>query len=171
MSISQPPPAAYHALTTEQVAAVHRRTLKVVILSQVLGGAGLAAGISVGALLAADMLGSDGLAGLPNGLFTLGSALTAYLVGRSTLRLGRRLGLAAGFAAGGLGALGIILAAAIDNVPLLLLSLFVYGAGTATNLQARYAGADLATEDQRGHGTSMAMVATTIGAVAGPNLV
>ena len=43
--------------TPEQVAAVHRRTLNGVILSQVLGGAGLAAGISVGALLAADMLG------------------------------------------------------------------------------------------------------------------
>ena len=135
MSVSSP----------EQVAVVHRRTLKVVILSQVLGGAGLAAGISVGALLAADMLESDGLAGLPTGLFTLGSALTAYLVGRSTLLFGRRLGLAAGFAAGGLGALGIILAATVDNVPLLFISLFVYGAGTATNLQARYAGADLAT--------------------------
>ena len=56
-------------VTPEQVAAVHRRTLNVVILSQVLGGAGLAAGISVGALLAADMLRSDGLAGLP-ALFT-----------------------------------------------------------------------------------------------------
>lgn len=155
-------------VTPEQVAAVHRRTLNVVILSQVLGGAGLAAGISVGALLAADMLGSDGLAGLPTALFTLGSALTAFLVGRSTLRLGRRIGLAAGFVAGGLGAVGVIVAATIDNLPLLFISLFVYGAGTATNLQARYAGADLAPADKRGHGTSMAMVATTIGAVAGP---
>ena len=158
-------------VTPEQVAAVHRRTLNVVILSQVLGGAGLAAGISVGALLAADMLGSDGLAGLPTALFTLGSALTAFLVGRSTLRLGRRIGLAAGFVAGGLGAVGVIVAATIDNLQLLFISLFVYGAGTATNLQARYAGADLAPADKRGHGTSMAMVATTIGAVAGPNLI
>ncbi len=160
------------SVTPEQVAAVHRRTLNVVILSQVLGGAGLAAGISVGALLAADMLGSDGLAGLPTALFTLGSALTAFLVGRSTLRLGRRIGLAAGFVAGGLGAVGVIVAATIDNLPLLFISLFVYGAGTATNLQARYAGADLAPADKRGHGTSLAMVATTIGAaVAGPNLI
>src|SRR5690606_1331143 len=93
------------------------------------------------------------------------------LVGRSTQRLGRRLGLAYGFMAGGLGAFGVVLAAVADSVPLLFLSLFVYGSGTATNLQARYAGSDLAPEDRRGFGTSMAMVATTVGAVAGPNLV
>ncbi|WP_277455235.1 MFS transporter [Janibacter sp. DB-40] len=152
-------------------ARVHRRTLTVVVISQILGGAGLAAGISVGALLAADMLGSEGLSGVPTGLFTLGSALAAYLVGRSTHRLGRRLGLAHGFLAGGLGAFGVVLAAVVDSVPLLFVSLFVYGSGTATNLQARYAGSDLAPEHRRGFGTSMAMVATTVGAVAGPNLI
>lgn len=158
-------------ITPEEQARVHRRTLRVIILSQILGGAGLAAGISVGALLAQDMLGNDSLAGLPTGLFTMGSALAAFLVGRSTRRVGRRLGLAAGFIIGGLGAVGVVLSAVADNIPLLFASLFVYGAGTATNLQARYAGADLAAPDQRGHGTSMAMVATTVGAVAGPNLI
>lgn len=152
-------------------ARVHKRTLTVVILSQILGGAGLAAGISVGALLAQDMLGSDALSGLPTGMFTLGSALAAYLVGRSTQRFGRRLGLAYGFIAGGIGALGVVIAAIADNVPLLFGALFVYGSGTATNLQARYAGTDLALPNRRGFGASMAMVATTIGAVAGPNLI
>ena len=158
-------------LSTHDVARVHRRTLAVVILSQVLGGAGLAAGISVGALLAAEMLGSDALSGLPTGLFTLGSALAAFLVGRSTQRVGRRLGLGFGFLAGGIGGLGVVLAASLDSLPLLFVSLFVYGAGTATNLQARYAGADLAPAHRRGFGTSMAMVATTLGAVVGPNLI
>lgn len=152
-------------------ARVHKRTLTVVVLSQILGGAGLAAGISVGALLAQDMLGSDSLTGVPTGLFTLGSALAAYLVGRSTQSFGRRIGLAYGFIAGGLGALGVVIAAVVDNVPLLFAALFVYGAGTATNLQARYAGTDLAPADRRGFGTSVAMVATTVGAVAGPNLI
>ncbi|WP_235019934.1 MFS transporter [Ruania rhizosphaerae] len=152
-------------------ARVHKRTLTVVIMSQILGGAGLAAGISVGALLAQDMLGSDALSGLPTGLFTLGSALAAYLVGRSTQRFGRRLGLAHGFITGGIGALGVVIAAVAGSLPLLFISLFVYGSGTATNLQARYAGTDLAPANKRGFGTSMAMVATTIGAVAGPNLI
>ncbi|GAA3689206.1 MFS transporter [Yimella lutea] len=128
---------------------VQQRTLRVVMLGQVLGGAGLAAGVTVGALLAEQMMHTKGLAGVPAALFTLGSALAAYLVGRISQRSGRRLGLGLGFAAGGLGAAGVVLAAALDNVPLLFVALFVYGAGTATNLQARYAGADLATAAAR----------------------
>ena len=150
---------------------VQKRTLRVVMLSQILGGAGLAAGISVGALLAEQMLGTEGLAGLPTGLFTLGSALTAFLIGRFTHRAGRRLGLGTGFAAGGLGAVGVVVAAVTDSVPLLFVALFIYGAGTATNLQARYAGTDLAHPSRRGTAISVAMVSTTLGAVAGPNLI
>lgn len=150
---------------------VQKRTLKVVVASQVLGGAGLAAGITVGALIAQDMLGSDSLSGLPTALFTLGSALAAFLVGRIAQRGGRRLSLGLGFATGGIGAIGVVVAAVMVSVPLLFISLFVYGAGTATNLQARYAGTDLATPQGRGKAVSIAMVSTTLGAVAGPNLV
>ncbi|QDG66795.1 MFS transporter [Pseudarthrobacter sp. NIBRBAC000502772] len=150
---------------------LHRRTLTVVAASQVLGGAGLAAGVTVGALLAQDMLGGNAAAGLPAALFTLGSALAAFLVGAVTQRLGRRTGLGLGFAAGALGALGVVAAAVLDSIPLLFLSLFIYGAGTATNLQARYAGTDLAPASRRGTAVSIAMVFTTLGAVLGPNLV
>ncbi len=152
-------------------AKVQKRTLTVVVISQILGGAGLAAGVTVGALLAQQMLGSDSMAGLPTALFTLGSALAAYLIGRSTQQWGRRVGLAAGFTAGGIGAIGVVAAAVTGNVPLLFAALFVYGAGTATNLQARYAGTDLAQPHRRGIAISVALVSTTFGAVAGPNLV
>lgn len=152
-------------------AALQRRTLATVAMSQVLGGAGIAAGITVGALLAEQLLGSGGLAGVPTALFTLGSALSAYLVGRVTQVRGRRLGLGLGFAAGALGAAGVVLAAVLGSVALLLPALLVYGAGTATNLQARYAGTDLALPEQRGTAVSTALVFTTLGAVAGPNLV
>ncbi|WP_426183462.1 MFS transporter [Microbacterium sp. TWP3-1-2b2] len=150
---------------------LQRRTLTVVVVSQILGGAGLAAGVTVGALLAQEMLGSDSLAGAPTALFTLGSALAAFLIGRFTQRWGRRIGLGLGFAAGGIGAGGVVLAAVTGSIPLLFVALFIYGAGTATNLQARYAGTDLALPTQRGTAVSVAMVSTTLGAVAGPNLV
>ena len=131
-------PSTLTALPDEaERARIQRRTLAVVVASQVLGGAGLAAGVTVGALLAQQMLGSEGLAGLPTALFTLGSALTAFLVGRTTHRWGRRVGLGLGFAAGGLGAIGVVVAAVLGSAPLLFAALFVYGAGTATNLQAR----------------------------------
>lgn len=155
----------------DERALAQRRTLRVVVAGQVLGGAGLAAGVTVGALLAEQVLGTTGLAGVPTALFTLGSALAAYVVGRISQRAGRRVGLGLGFAAGGLGALGVVVAASLDSVPLLLVALFVYGAGTATNLQTRYAGADLATPATRATAISVALVSTTLGAVAGPNLV
>ncbi len=67
-----------------------RRALAVLVSSQVLSGAGLAAGITAGALLAQDMLGSTDLAGLPSALFTAGSALATVVVGRISQARGRR---------------------------------------------------------------------------------
>ncbi len=151
--------------------ALYRRTLVVVVVSQVFGGAGLAAGVTVGALLAQQMLGGEGVAGLPAALFTLGSALAAFTVGRVSQRSGRRLGLAAGFLTGALGAGAIVVAAVLDHPVLLFVGLFVYGAGTASNLQARYAATDLAPVTSRGTAVSVALVSTTLGAVAGPNSV
>ncbi|MFS0891184.1 MFS transporter [Peribacillus frigoritolerans] len=150
---------------------LYKKTLRILILSQIFGGAGLGAGITVGALLAQDMLGTENAAGIPTALFTLGSAGAALLIGRSSQRFGRRAGLAGGFLAGGLGAIGVIIAALTNSIPFLFISLFIYGAGTASNLQARYAGTDLATDKQRATAASMAMVSTTLGAVVGPNLV
>jgi len=155
----------------EKQRQLYKRTMMIVIISQIFGGAGLAAGVTVGALLAQDMLGTDSYAGIPAALFTLGSAAAALLVGRLSQRLGRRAGLASGFLVGGLGAVGVVLAAILSHVPLLFLSLLIYGAGTATNLQARYAGTDLALPNQRAKAISAAMVFTTFGAVAGPSLV
>ncbi|MEG3627630.1 MFS transporter [Streptomyces poriticola] len=147
-----------------------RRVLTVLVVSQVLSGAGLAAGITVGALLAQDMLGSADLAGLPSTLFTAGSALAAVAVGRLSQARGRRPGLAAGYLTGAVGSAGVIAATVADQPVLLFLALFVYGAGTATNLQARYAGADLAAPAHRARAVSTVLVATTLGGVVGPNL-
>ena len=150
---------------------LQRRTLRILVGSQILGGAGLGAGITVGALLAEDMLGATELSGLPAALFTLGSAGAAMLVGNISEARGRRPGLGVGYLLGALGGAGIVLAAVLDAPVLLLLSLVVYGSGSATNLLARYAGGDLAPAERRGTAVSTILVATTLGAVAGPNLV
>ena len=62
-------------------AALQQRTLRVLLASQVLSGVGLAAGVTVGALLAEDVLGTTALSGLPAALMTGGAA---------ALRLGGR---------------------------------------------------------------------------------
>lgn len=151
--------------------ALQRRTLRVLLAAQVLAGVGLAAGITVGALLAEDMLGATGWAGLPAALFTAGSAAAAVAIGRVSQASGRRPGLAAGYGVGALGGAAVVVAAAIDSPGLLLVALLFYGAGSAANLQARYAGADLAAPEHRGRAVSTVLVATTLGAVLGPNLV
>ncbi len=155
----------------EKQKQLYKKTLIIVIFSQIFAGLGLAAGITVGALIAQEMLGTDSAAGIPIALLTLGSAGGALLIGRLSQRFGRRSGLATGFLTGGLGAIGVIIATLANSVILLFASLLIYGAGTATNLLARYAGTDLATSKQRGTAVSLAMVSTTFGAVAGPNLV
>jgi MFS family permease len=126
--------------------------------------------VTVGALLAQDMLGSTGLAGLPSAVSTAGSALAAVTVGHISQTRGRRPGLAAGYLTGAIGSAGIVVAAVADAPALLFIAMFVYGAGMATNLQARYAGADLATPASRARAVSTVLVATTLGGVAGPNL-
>jgi MFS family permease len=148
-----------------------RRTLVILVLAQVLSGAALAAGVTVGVLFAQDMLGSTRLSGLPSALFAAGGALAAVGVGRLSERSGRRVGLTAGYLVGAVGGFGVVAAAWLDDIVLLFASLFVYGAGVATSLQARYAGADLAAPSRRGRAVSTVLVATTFGAVVGPNLV
>lgn len=147
-----------------------RRVMTVLVGAQVLSGAGLAAGITVGALLARDLMGSTAMAGMPAMVFTVGAAVFALGVGRLSHRYGRRVGLSLGYLAGAVGSTGVVIAATLANVPLLFVSLFIYGAGSAANLQARYSGADLAAPGRRGRAVGIVLVATTVGAVAGPNL-
>ncbi|WP_242614125.1 MFS transporter [Actinomadura roseirufa] len=147
-----------------------RRVLRVLVSAQVLSGAGLAAGVTVGALLAQDMLGSTSLAGLLSALSITGSALAAFAVGRISQARGRRPGLASGYLAGAIGSAGVIAAAVAGSPVLLFAAMFVYGAGTSTNLLARYAGADLAAPEYRARAVSRVLVATTLGGVAGPSL-
>ncbi|CAM4030168.1 MFS transporter [Lederbergia lenta] len=169
--ISQPAWLQSYIDSPKKQRQLYRQTLIIVVISQIFGGAGLAAGVTVGALLAQDMLGTDSFAGIPAALLTLGSAGAALFVGGLSQRFGRRIGLSIGFLAGSAGAIGVVISAATNNIIFLFVSLLIYGAGTATNLQARYAGTDLASSRQRATAISIAMVSTTFGAVAGPNMV
>lgn len=65
------------------------------------------------------------------GCFTCGTAISTFWT---------PIGLTAGFLASGVGAIGVVISATTNNIFLLFASLLIYGAGTATNLQARYAG-------------------------------
>ena len=118
---------------------LQRRTLTTLVLSQVLGGVGLSAGVAVGALLAEEVSGSATWAGLGGTFQVLGTALITIPMTRLIAVRGRRPGLALGYVLAALGALGLIVAGVIGNFPLLLLASVLLGGATASKSAARRA--------------------------------
>ncbi|WEK59640.1 MAG: MFS transporter [Candidatus Microbacterium colombiense] len=157
-------------LTAAQQSAVQRRTVAVLSLGQVLGGIAFGATVSLGALLAADISGSDALSGLATASVTLGAALCAIPLARLASRVGRRRALTMGNLFALVGIAVVILAASLRIFPLLLAGILMIGAGNAGNLQSRFAATDLAAPAHRGRDLSIVVWATTIGGVAGPLL-
>ena len=158
------------ALSAVQQAAVQRRTVLVLSLGQVLGGIAFGATVSLGALLAADISGSDALSGLATASVTLGAALCAIPLARLAARVGRRRALTMGNLFALIGIAVVILAASLRVFPLLLAGILLIGAGNAGNLQSRFAATDLAAPQHRGRDLSIVVWSTTIGGVAGPLL-
>ncbi len=147
-----------------------RRAVPVLVGSQVLGGVGVASGIAVGGLLAEQVSGSTALSGLAQTATVLGAAGLAVPMARLAAARGRRPALATGYLLGLLGAGLVLLAAVLGSFVLLVTGLLLFGGATASGLQARYAATDAATPETRGRSLSIVVWATTIGAVAGPNL-
>ncbi|WP_403023870.1 MFS transporter [Salinibacterium sp. GXW1014] len=160
--------------TTEPAAdaqALQRRIVWVLVAAQVVGGLGIGATVSVGALLAAEVSGSDSWSGMASTMSTLGAALLALPLARYARARGRRVALATGSALAASSAVLLIVAAALSSFPLLLLAFALAGAGSATNLQARFAATDLASPRHRGRDLSLVVWSTTVGSVLGPNLI
>ena len=155
---------------TLDLPAIQLRTQKVLMGSVMAGGAALAAAFSSAAVLAKDITGSDTLAGLAAASLSAGSAIATLPVARRMFRHGRRVGLMTGWTVGGIGALVAFLAAASGLYPLLIVGVFIIGAGNATNLAARYAAADLAADDQRARAIGFLVWATLFGSALGPTL-
>ena len=149
---------------------LQKRVVRVLITGQILGGIGMGATLSLGALLAAALSGSSAWSGMAATMSTLGAAIVAVPLARLAQANGRRVSLAAGSLVAGTGAVLAITSVSADNFVLLLLALMLLGVGSATNLQARFAATDLASSRFRARDLSIVVWSTTIGAVLGPNL-
>lgn len=158
------------SFSAQQIQQVRRRSISVLALGQILGGMGAGATLTLGSLLIVDVSGTDVLAGMAATMNTLGAAAMAIPLAILAQRRGRRIALSSGALVSILGILVILAAAVQQWWPLLLVGMGLLGTGSALNLQSRFAATDLSEPRTRGRDLSLVVWATTVGAVAGPNL-
>lgn len=158
--------------TTEEIAAIQRRTLRVLVAGQIAGSAALAAAVTVGAFVVQDILGqSTPWGGVATATVTMGTAFMSQVLARLMNVRGRRAGLQAGYSMAIAGGLIAGLGVELGTLWVFLPGLFLFGNGQAANLLSRYAATDLAHPDQRGRAMSRILFASTFGAVFGPLLI
>lgn len=151
-------------------AALQTRTVRTLVIGQVLAGLGQGATGSLGAVLATDVSGSEAWAGAVATASTLGAAAIAIPLARLAEARGRRVSLSTGALIAAAGSTLTLVAVGITSFPLLLLGFAMLGVGAAVGLQARFAATDIASPLTRGRDLSIVVWSTTVGAVVGPNL-
>lgn len=149
---------------------VQRKVVKTLSGAQVLSGIGTAGTVAAGSLLVASISNSETLAGLAQTSAVLGAAALALPLARITAKGGRRAALSIGYFTGFIGSVFAIWGGSSRNLTLMLIGTFLVGAASAAGYQARFAAIDLATDQTRAKQLSFVVWASTIGAVAGPNL-
>lgn len=150
--------------------ALQRRTVLVLSTATVLGGLGVGASLSVGALLLAEVSGNDAISGLASAMFNGGAAVAGIPLARVAARRGRRRALVTGSLVALVGAVIAIVGAAVSMWPVLALGIGALGVASAVQLLSRFAATDLALPQNRARDLSLVVWSITIGAVVGPNL-
>ncbi|WP_188895578.1 MFS transporter [Microlunatus endophyticus] len=153
-----------------EIIAAQRRSVRLLILGQVLGSFGMGAAPSVGVLLAEQVTNSETMAGLARTSMTLGAALAGIPLAVLATHGGRRVALSIGWFVAAVGAAVLIGAAITDNAALMIGGMLLFGCGTAVGLQSRFAATDLVLPALRGRTLSFVVWSGTLGTVLGPNL-
>ncbi|MHA7177273.1 MFS transporter [Arthrobacter sp. Sr24] len=149
---------------------LQRRNQTVLVVGQLLSGVGVASGVAVGGILAAQLAGTTAASGFVQTASALGAGLVAVPLANLAVRAGRRWALSTGFALGAVGAALVLLAASVGQFWLMAVGMLFFGSATASGLQARYAAVDGAAPEKAGRAMAIVIWATTVGSVAGPNL-
>ena len=150
--------------------SIRRRLIGVLFAGTGLARTGFIATITVGSLIAEDLLGSASLAGLPAATATIGVAIGTAPIAALMARRGRRAGISAGMSLAAGGALIAAAAIGLDSFALFVAGMFAFGFGNAGDRLSRYAAADVSPAQQRSFAISLVVWAGTIGAVLGPLL-
>lgn len=122
-------------------------------------------------IAAPQITGTATTAGLPSSAAVGGTALAAALLSALMASRGRRIGIMAGIAIAIGGSLLTFVAILAWSFPLLVGGSFLIGFGNAAIALSRYAAADLYPAGARAGAVGVVVWGSTVGAVAGPNLV
>ena len=133
-----------------------------------LGSAGFIVAATVNTIVGAEISGNPAWAGLPAAFFTLGTALSAFLLGFAMDRFGRRMGMVIGLVLGMFGTLLAGVAIGIISFPIFLAGMAFSGAARASLQLGRFAAAEVHPPEQRGRAISNVVIGGTVGAVLGP---
>ncbi|WNF00309.1 MFS transporter [Streptomyces luomodiensis] len=156
--------------TESPVRSVQKRTVRVLAAAQIVGGVGVGVSVSIGSLLAESVAQSETYAGLARTATTAGAAAVGVPLALLAQRRGRRTSLSTGWLVAAVGGILLVGSAVSRSIPLLIAGMLLFGIGSATNQQSRYAAADLAAPHRRAQDLSLVVWSTTIGSVIGPNL-
>ncbi|MGY1433649.1 MFS transporter [Streptomyces reniochalinae] len=156
--------------TQARVRTVQKRTVRVLAAAQIVGGIGVGVAVSIGSLLAESVARSETCAGLARTAMTAGAAAVGVPLALVAQRRGRRASLSAGWLVAAVGGALLVAAAVSRSMPLLVVGMLLFGVGSATSQQSRYAAADLAAPPRRAQALSIVVWSTTVGSVIGPNL-
>lgn len=165
---SAPAPAGF---ASAQEHPAQRRTVRVLALATMLGGLGVGASLSAGALLISDVTGNDALSGFGSTLNNVGAALAGIPLAWIAMRFGRRIALVSGNVFAFLGAILVMVAAHERLSWVLFLGLGLLGVAAAVQLQSRFAATDLSLPGRQAKDLSFVVWSITVGAVIGPNLI
>lgn len=162
--------AATPLLTPEEQRRVQRRTIVVLSTATILGGLGVGAALSVGALLLAEVSGNDAISGLASAMFGAGAAAAGIPLARLSARRGRRRALVTGSLVAMFGSLIAILGSIMGLWWVLAVGIALVGVASAVQLLSRFTATDLSLPQNRSRDLSLVVWSITIGAVVGPNL-
>lgn len=154
-----------------RVDPLRRRMLWTLFAISALGSTGYIAAVTIGTIVAAEIAGDAAFGGLPTAVGVLGTAVAATLLSAAMLRFGRRPAVLSGLSVGLAGALVALAAVVVGSIPLLLVGSALTGFANGTGQLGRYVAADLVRPERRASAIGTVVWGSTIGAVAGPNLI
>lgn len=155
----------------EQLQSVRSRITHTLFVTQALFGATQVAAFTVVPILAAQLADSERMTGVPMTIAFLARSISAFPFGWIMDRLGRRVGLTAGYLASLTAAVTSFLSVAVHSFAGFCIASFFAGMARSSSEQARFIGAEIYPESERARIIGRIVSAGTISAIGGAMMV